>query len=36
MSILQHSNLSKLIRLETEASLQAIGGFLYQQDTDIN
>ena len=34
--VLQHFNVSKLIRLETNASRKAIGGVLCQQDTDMN
>lgn len=35
-SILQYFNVSKLIRLETDASEITVGGILYHQDTDKN
>ena len=34
--VLQHFNISKSIRLETDASGKAIGGVLCQQDTEMN
>ena len=34
--VLQHFDMSKPIRLETDASGKAIGGILYQQDIDKN